>query len=53
MKVFAQQIRLSASDLSNHLACQHLTTLELQVARGKRTAPEWADPDLAVILERG
>src|SRR6266576_2626195 len=53
MKVFAEQIRLSASDLSNHLACQHLTTLELQVARGKRTAPEWADPDLAVILERG
>ena len=53
MKIFAQQIRLSASDLSNHLACQHLTKLELQVARGQRTAPEWADPDLAVIRERG
>src|SRR6266403_108331 len=53
MKIFAQQIRLSASDLSNHLACQHLTKLELHVARGKRTPPEWAAPDLAVILERG
>src|SRR5713101_3391594 len=53
MRILGQQIRLSASDLSNHLACRHLTTLELQVARGERTAPDWADPDLAIILERG
>src|SRR5712664_1658080 len=53
MKIIGRQIRLAGSDLSNHLACRHLTTLELQVVRGKRTAPEWADPDLAVILERG
>jgi len=53
MKIIGQQIRLSASDLSNHLACRHLTALDLQVARGKRTAPEWADPNLAIILERG
>jgi predicted RecB family nuclease len=27
--------------------------LDLEVARGKKSAPEWADPDLAVIIERG
>src|SRR5260370_20406749 len=53
MRILGQQIRLSASDLSNHLACWHLTTLELQVARGERTAPDWAAPDLKVIQELG
>src|SRR6266403_1442428 len=53
MKIVGQQIRLAGSDLSNHLACRHLTTLELQVVRGERAAPDWADPDLAIILERG
>jgi predicted RecB family nuclease len=53
MKILASQIRLSASDLSNHLACRHLTTLDLQVARGERAEPEWAAPDLKVIQELG
>jgi hypothetical protein len=53
MKMVGGQIRLAGSDLSNHLACRHKTTLELQLARGERTAPDWADPDLAIILERG
>src|SRR6266478_3280209 len=53
MRILGRQIRLSASDLSNHLACRHLTTLELQVARGQRSAPDWADPDLKVIQELG
>src|SRR4029077_7504964 len=53
MRIFGPQIRLSASGLSNHLACGHLTTLELQVARGERTAPDWAAPDLKVIQELG
>src|SRR5882757_5736000 len=53
MRILGRQIRLSASDLSNHLACRHLTTLELQVARGERTAPDWAAPDLKVIQELG
>jgi uncharacterized protein len=52
MKISAGQIRLSASDLSNHLACRHVTTLDLEVARGLRAEPQRADPDLAVILER-
>src|SRR5689334_85309 len=53
MKIIGQQIRLSASDLSNHLACRHLTTLDLQVARGERAEPELAAPDLIVIRELG
>lgn len=53
MKVESRQIRLSATDLSNHLACRHVTTLDLQVARGRKPAPQWAAPDLAVIQERG
>src|SRR6476660_8746679 len=53
MKIVGQQIRLAASDLSNHLACPHLTALDLEVSRGQRTAPEWASPDLKVIQELG
>lgn len=52
MKLAKGQVRLSASDLSNHLACRHVTTLDLQVARGLREAPQRNDPDLAIILER-
>ena len=53
MKVTSQQLRLSATDLSNHLACHHLTKLELSVARGKRVAPEWRAPDLVMIQQLG
>ncbi|HKW64466.1 MAG TPA: TM0106 family RecB-like putative nuclease [Candidatus Acidoferrum sp.] len=53
MKVAEQRIRLSATDLSNHLACRYLTTLDLQVARGERPAPKIAAPDLKVIQELG
>src|SRR5947208_2912053 len=53
MKLAAGQIRLAATDLGNHLACRHLTTLDLEVAQGKRAEPDWAAPDLAVIRERG
>jgi predicted RecB family nuclease len=53
MKNLSEQIRLTATDVSNHLACRHLTTLDLEVAQGKRAEPEWAAPDLAVYLELG
>jgi predicted RecB family nuclease len=53
MKILGRQIRLAGSDLSNHLACRHLTTLDFEVARGERTAPDWAAPDLKVIQELG
>jgi predicted RecB family nuclease len=53
MKFISNQIRLAATDLSNHLACRHLTLLDLGVVRGQRKAPDWKSPDLAVIQELG
>src|SRR3984893_3995166 len=53
MRIESDQIRLAATDLSNHLACRHLTSLDLSVARGQRTAPDWRSPDLKVIQELG
>jgi predicted RecB family nuclease len=53
MKLASSQIRLSATDVSNHLACRHLTNLELTVARREREGPKWAAPDLRVIRELG
>src|SRR3984957_10089155 len=53
MIVRSEQIRLSATDLSNHLACRHLTVLDLQVARGTRPAPGFSSPDIRVIQELG
>ena len=53
MKKFHGEIRLSATDVSNHLACRHLTELELSAARGERDVPKWESPDIAVIRELG
>jgi len=48
MKSKTGTLRLSATDLSNHLACHHLTAVHLQVVRGERAEPDWRDPDLWV-----
>jgi predicted RecB family nuclease len=53
MKGSTTNLRLSATDLSNHLACRHLTSLDLSAARGLRKAPDWRAPDLYVIQELG
>src|SRR5215831_1077768 len=53
MKILNGQLRLAATDVSNHLACRHLTQQELAVARGILPAPEWAAPDLKVLQELG
>ena len=47
-KAVTGNIRLSATDLSNHLACHHLTSLDLAVL-----APTWHSPDAQVFQERG
>nr|MBA2565054.1 hypothetical protein [Gemmatimonadota bacterium] len=46
-------IVFSASDLVGHLACEHLTRLELSAVRGERTRPEREDVELAVLTRRG
>src|ERR1700722_10346815 len=53
MKASAASIRLSATDLSNHLACRHLTSLDFDVAVGNKSAPTWHSPDLWVLQKRG
>jgi len=52
MKI-SQQLRLSATDVSNHLGCRRLTQLELSVVRGNRVAPELRAPDLIMIQQLG
>ncbi len=46
-------IHLSASDLSNHLGCRHVTALNHAVAEGWLERPSWRDPALAVLEQRG
>jgi hypothetical protein len=53
MKKIEASIRLSASDLSNHHACRHLTALDLDVAAGGRPTPAWNSPDTQILQERG
>jgi hypothetical protein len=53
MKADSGNIRLSATDLANHLACHHLTSLDLAVAVGARPAPAWHSPDAWVLQQRG
>ena len=53
MKLISQQLRLSATDLSNHLACHHLSALDLSVARGAQKAPDWKSPDLEIVRQLG
>ena len=53
MKASSGIVRLSASDLSNHLGCHHLTSLDLAVSLGTRPAPAWHSPDAKVLQERG
>ena len=44
---------LSATDLSNHLSCRHLTNLNSLVARGNLKAPSYRDPSLEIMFQRG
>ena len=53
MKLEAQQLRLSATDLANHLACRHKTTLERGVAEGLWKPPDWYRPEAEVLRQRG
>lgn len=53
MKASPGVFRLSPSDLSNHLACRHLTSLDFDVAVGDKSAPTWHSPDLWVLQKRG
>lgn len=45
--------RFAATDLSNHLSCDHLTQLQRLVALGKLERPVYNDPTLAALRQRG
>jgi uncharacterized protein len=46
-------LHLSPSDLSAYLACPHLTTLSLEVARGERPRPHGREALADLIAEKG
>jgi len=46
-------LRLSPTDLANHLACPHLTQLELRVVRGELERPYLESPYGDVIRRKG
>jgi predicted RecB family nuclease len=53
MKIQDGTVRLTATDLSNHLVCAHLTTLNFREVHGIESAPEFRAPDLVVLQHRG
>ena len=46
-------LQLSPSDLSNHLACPHLTNLDLAAARGEIVKPKLDSPHRDLIFRKG
>lgn len=53
MQYIEDHFLLSATDLSNHLGCRHLTQLTRRVALGEVKKPYWHDPALDVLIKRG
>ncbi len=53
MKYISNTFEFAATDLSNHLSCQHLTQLHRKVAMGELTKARWRDPSLDVLVKRG
>ena len=53
MKLTNNNLTLSATDLSNHLYCQHLTQLGIQVAYDKLKRPYRNDPTLDALTQHG
>jgi uncharacterized protein len=53
MRIENQQVQLAASDLAKHLACRHLTMLDLLGAQDEIKRPYWEDPSVDALIERG
>lgn len=53
MRLLQGTARLSATDLANHLSCRHITTVDLRLARGEIAEPQWENPHLDVLRQRG
>lgn len=53
MRLESTGIRLSATDLAQHLGCPHLTQLDRAAAEGRLDAPVRTDPVLEMLKQRG
>jgi uncharacterized protein len=53
VKLDAGTLRLAATDLANHLACRHLTGLDLGAAEGRWKPPDFFRPEAEVLRELG
>src|SRR5437016_4283282 len=53
MDISGGRLRVSAGDLAKHLACRHLTALDLKSAHGEIARVYRNDPTLVVLEERG
>ncbi|HET9371621.1 MAG TPA: TM0106 family RecB-like putative nuclease [Vicinamibacterales bacterium] len=53
MKLDADGLFVSPTDLAYFLSCRHRTALEMAEAHGERTRPEWKDPLLEALFELG
>jgi len=53
VRIDGEQVRLSASDVANFLACRHLTRLDLLRARGVISPPRAYDAGFEDLVARG
>jgi predicted RecB family nuclease len=53
MRLVADLLQLSATDLANHLGCVHLSRLDLAVAEGHLERLHRKDPVVELLTERG
>ncbi|HLF10447.1 MAG TPA: TM0106 family RecB-like putative nuclease, partial [Gammaproteobacteria bacterium] len=53
MRLVDELLRLSATDLANHLGCAHLSQLSRAAAEGRARKPKWDDPVAELLRERG
>ena len=53
MRLLEEFLRLSATDLANHLGCVHLSQLDRAAAEGRKRRPQRNDPIGALLRVRG
>jgi uncharacterized protein len=53
MRLVDEILRLSATDLANHLGCVHVSQLNRGFAEGRLRKPVWNDPIGMLLRERG
>jgi uncharacterized protein len=53
MRLVHEILRLSATDLANHLGCAHLSQQSRAAAEGRAKKPKWHDPVAAILQQRG